>query len=420
MDPQLKAVIVYRWLGAAFLLALLLLTNRYLSVRDSDVLSIDSYNYLRIATAFPRLPAPNSGLSAHHAQRFLLPYLAGGFSTATHLPMDISFRVFAVSGILLVVGLLLAALAKISRLSPLHSLWLVALQILNPYSFRIYIANPFLLNDVFFQVGLLALIVGLLEESASVSLLGIFVAICSRQTALLLLPPMLVWVTLLWPKGKRPSAIFTGVTGTLMVGLIYAITSRVALHISGATVSIETVTGLFLYLRSSPSIRVIGEFGLRGIIGFALPTAILLSTMRCYTGIPKWSREDRLRAGLLLGFAAMIASQPFLGGPAVTGRDVTRLVLLALPPLLIAFGILLSYTTLGPQFWQQAFPFFMAISAATSFHHTYSFLGIGTGAERTNRFALVHFACGILLYLVIRILRLVDDASVPSSSGQVS
>jgi hypothetical protein len=186
-------------------------------------------------------------------------------------------------------------------------------------------------------------------------------------------------------------------------------------------VSIETVTGLFVYLRSSPSIKAIGEFGLRGIIGLVLPIAILLSTMGgWYAGIPNWSREDRLRTGVLLGFAAMIASQPFLGGPAVTGRDITRLVLLALPPLLIAFGILLSYTTLDPQFWRQAFPFFMAISAAASFHHTYSFLGIGTGAERTNRFALVHFACGILLYLVIRILRLVDGASVTSSSGQVS
>ena len=358
MDPQLKAVIVYRWLGAAFLLALLLLTNRYLSVRDSDVLSIDSYNYLRIATAFPRLPAPDSGLSAHHAQRFVIPYLTGGFSKATHLPMDISFRVFAVSGILLVVGLLLTALAKISRLSPLHSLWLVALQILNPYSFRIYIANPFLLNDVFFQVGLLALIVGLLEESASVSLFGIFVAICGRQTALLLLPPMLVWVTLLWPKAKRPSAIFTGVTGTLMIGLIYEITSRVAVHISGTTVSIETVTGLFLYLRSSPSIRVIGEFGLRGIIGLALPIAILLSTTRCYTGIPKWSREDRLRTGLLLGFAAMIASQPLLGGPAVTGRDITRLVLLALSALIDRIWYSLFIYNLEPSILAASVSFF--------------------------------------------------------------
>jgi len=100
----------------------------------------------------------------------------------------------------------------------------------------------------------------------------------------------------------------------------------------------------------------------------------------------------------------MVASQPILGGPAVTGRDITRLVLLALPPLLIAVGIVFSYTTLGTEFWRQAFPLFIAISAAASFHHTYSFLGIGTGSERTNRFALVHFACGILLFLWLETL----------------
>jgi hypothetical protein len=404
MPPKLKSELVYLWFAAAFLLALLLLTNRYLSVRDSDVLSIDSYNYLRIATAFPKLPAPNSVLSAHHAQRFMLPYLAGGFSKATNLSMDISFRVFVIAGIILIVGLLVTVLAKISQLSTFQSLWLVALQILNPYSFRIYIANSFLLNDIFFQVGSLVLVLGLLEESVSVSFLGIFVAICSRQTALLLLPPMLVWVTVLWPKAKRRSAILAGVIGTLMALFIYEITSRVAVHMAGTTVSIETVTGLFVWLRASPSIKVIGEFGLRGIIGLALPIAILLATLRWYVSIAKWSREDRLRTGLLLGFAAMIASQPVLGGPAVTGRDITRLVLLALPPLLAAFGIILSYTTLGAEFWQQAFPLFMAITTAASFHHTYSFLGIGTGAERTNRFALVHFTCGILLFLWLKTL----------------
>jgi hypothetical protein len=404
MNSQFNGAMMYRWFVAAFLLVLLLLTNRYLSVRDSDVLSIDSYNYLRIATAFPRLPAPNSVLSAHHVQRFVLPYLAGGFSKVTGLSMNISFRVFAIAGILLIVGLLVTVLAKISQLSPFHSLWLVALQILNPYSFRIYIANPFLLNDIFFQVGSLILVLGLLEESVSLSLLGICVAVCSRQTALLLLPPMLVWLTILWPKTKRRGAILTGVTGTLIVLLIYEITSRVAVHIAGTTVSIETVTGLLVWLRGSPNLRVIAEFGLRGLIGLALPIAILLATLPWHKGIAQWSREDRLRTGLLLGFAAMVASQPILGGPAVTGRDITRLVLLALPPLLIAVGIVFSYTTLGTEFWRQAFPLFIAISAAASFHHTYSFLGIGTGSERTNRFALVHFACGILLFLWLETL----------------
>ena len=230
------------------------------------------------------------------------------------------------------------------------------------------------------------------------------VAICSRQTALLLLPPMLAWLTILWPKSKRQSAIFVGATSTVMVFLIYGITSTVARKIAGTTVPIETVTGLFIWVKNSPSIKVIGEFGLRGMIGLALPMAILLATLRRYTSVLEWSREDRLRMGLLLIFALMIASQPVLGGPAVTGRDITRLVLLALPPLLAAFGVILSHTTLDAKFWQQALPLFMAIAAAASFHHTYSFLGIGTGAERTNRFALVHFASGILLFLWLKTL----------------
>lgn len=393
------------WLGSIFLILLLLLTNRYLFiVSDSQVFPGDSFSYARIASAFPRLPTSNSVISPHHAQRFVVPYLVGGFSKLTHLWLESSFRVFAIGAMLSIVSLLTRILRRLHGLLPLHSLWLLALLILNPYSFRIYIAAPFLLNDLFFQVGLTMLLLGLFEESIVISLLGVSLAICSRQTGLLLIPPMVLWLILLWPRNRKRAAIFTGVTGILIMLAIYIVTSYVALQISGQLVSIAHVTGLLTWMRGSPSLKALMEFGLRGIIGLTFPIATLLGTFPRFSSIAEWSQEDRLRTGCLLGFAAMIAAQPILGGPAVTAHDITRLVLLGLTPLLVALAILFSHTTLSNQFWQQAFPLFMVSVALGSFHHMYSFLGVGNGAERTTKFALVHFGCGTLLFLGLKAL----------------
>jgi hypothetical protein len=284
----------------------------------------------------------------------------------------------------------------------LHSFWLLALLILNPYSFRIYIAVPYLLNDLFFQAGLTALLVGLFEESIAFSLLGASLAICSRQTGLLLIPPMLMWLILLWPGNRKRAAIFTGATATLIILVVYKATSYVALQISGGEMSLAPVTGLLTWMRSSPTIKELMEFSLRGVIGLTFPIATLLGTFPRLSSLAEWPRQDRLQTGCLLGFAGMIAAQPILGGPAVTAHDITRLVLLGLSPVLITLAIIFSHTTLGYEFWQKAFPFFMVTVASGSFHHMYSFLGVGNGAERTIQFALVHFGCGILLFFGLK------------------
>jgi hypothetical protein len=404
------------WLGSIFLILLLLLTNRYLFlVSDSQVLPGDSFSYIRIASTFPKLPTSNSDIPPHHAQRFVVPYLVGGFSKLTHLSLESSFRVFAVGAMLSIVSLLARILRRLHGLLPLHSLWVLALLILNPYSFRIYIAAPYLLNDLFFQVGLTMLLLGLFEVSILISLLGVSLAICSRQTGLLLIPPMLPWLILLWPRNRKRAAIFAGAISVLIILSVYTVTTYVSWQISRQVVPIAHVTGFLTWIRGSPSIKALLDFGLRGIIGLTFLVATLLGTFPRFSSMAEWSREDRLRTGCLLGFAAMIAAQPILGGPAVTAHDITRLVLLGLTPLLVVLAILFSHTTLSNQFWEQAFPLFMVSVALGSFHHMYSFLGVGNGAERTTKFALVHFGCGTLLFLGLKALAISIRESLPTA-----
>lgn len=401
--------------GSIFLLLLVLLTNRYLFLAsDSQILPGDSYSYFRIASAFPSLPLSASDIPAHHAQRFLVPYLVGGFSRLTHLPLESCFRVFAIGAIPCIVSLLSGILRRLHGLLPLHSLWLLSLLILNPYSFRIYIAAPCLLDDLFFEVGLTMLLLGLFEQSMVISLAGVSLAICSRQTGLLLIPPMVMWLVFLWPKTRKKRAVFTGAAAIAITLIVYGVTSYVALQISGKTESAAHVTGLFAWLRGSPSVKVLIEFCLRGIIGLTFPIATLLGILPKFSSIVGWPREDHLRTACLLGFSAMIAAQPILGGPAVTAHDITRLVLLGLTPLLIALAIFFSHATSSRQFWQEAIPLFMVTVALGSLHHVYSFLGAGSEAGRITRFALVHFGCGALLFLGLKALAIPARASLPA------
>jgi len=147
------------------------------------------------------------------------------------------------------------------------------------------------------------LLLGLFEESILISLLGVLLAICSRQTGLLLIPPMLLWLVLLWPRNRKRAAIFAGITATVTAILIYITSAYIALKISRQVVSIAHVAGFLTWMRGSPSIKALMEFGLRGIIGFTFLAATVLGTFPRFSSIAEWSRENCLRTGCLLGFA---------------------------------------------------------------------------------------------------------------------
>jgi hypothetical protein len=401
----------------------LFLTNRYLSLPADhpwvDFAAGDSYSYMAIARAFPALPAADAMLPFHHSQRFFFPYVIGGAAWLVRVPAPDAFFAFAV---LAVLGLILVFHGILDGLTsePSKKMMLLSLLILNTYMFRYYLAIPWMISDLAFQFWLAVLLLGLLRERPWLTFAALLASALSKQTALLLIPGAMGWIWWEWKSPPRNVKIWQCV-GVALVGTgVYQGTGWLAQAFSGPNINASHVLGLFRWTTTAFALPEFVVFALRGIIGFAFPAALLLSLAVMRTLPEGWYRDRKLRLSLL--FAGSICLQPCLGGPAVTGQNITRLDMLGYLPLLVGLGSVLAATPLSASL-QRGLVFLTAFAIAmSSFHHFYSFLGV-LDVERAGRFVAVYLALAMLLFLGSLVLQHAEksrfdtsDSSSPSES----
>ncbi len=392
------------------LLSALFLTNRYLSLpADSawvDFAAGDSYSYLAMAQAFPSLPAADAVLPFHHSQRFFFPYVIGGLAWLVRVPPPHAFFAVAVLAVLGLVGVFHGIVDRLTP-EPSKKMMLLSLLILNTYMFRYYLAMPWMISDLAFQFWLAVMLLGLLRESPGLTFAGLLAAALSKQTALLLMPGAMAWIWWEWKSPPRNVRIWQCV-GVALVGTgVYQGTGWLARAFSGPNINVDHVLGLFRWTSTAFSFQEFFLFALRGVIGFAFPAALLLSLALTRTLPVGWYRKGRLRLSFLL--AGSMCVQPFLGGPVITGHNVTRLAMLGYLPLLVGLASILGETPLSASL-QRGLVFVTAFSLAIgSFHHFYSFLGM-LETERAGRFAAVYLASATLLFLGSLALQQTDNS----------
>src|SRR5262245_34639804 len=262
---------------AAFLLAGLLLTNRYVSL-DTDgawlrFVAGDVPSYLAIAEAFPG--RPRDTLPRHHAERFVIPYVLGGVARTLGLPVGEVFRAFA---LLVVLGVVAMVHRIVRQLAISHEMRLIllALLILNTYMFRYYLAIPWMVSDLGFHLGVGLVLLALFEARPSLLLAGLATAGVSKQTALALVPGVIAWLWLQWTAPRRTRiALCVGVAALVL--LVYQAISWLAEPFSGRSVVALHVTGLVRWMATRFSLPVLVDFFARGLVPFVLPSALLLS-----------------------------------------------------------------------------------------------------------------------------------------------
>ena len=401
--PSVGRVPLQYWLSL-LVLGTLFLTNRYLFLPADatwvNAVAGDSYGYLAMAKAFPSLPADVS-LPAHHAQRFFLPYVLGGVAWLVGAAAQDVFFPFAVLAILGVVLALHGIMDRL-RLEPDKQMMLLVFLIANPYTFRYYVAIPWMVSDLGYHLGVAVLLLGLLRESPGWLFAGLLASALSKQTALLLIPGVMSWIWWEWTSSARAvRAVRCG--GVALTGVaVYLGAAWLAWGFSDFNAAAAHVTGLFGWIRTDFSLAELVGFVLRGVVGFAFPAALLLSLMITGTLPEGWYRNRKFRLSLFLTGSVFL--QPLLGGPAITDKSITRLAMLGYLPLLVGLGSLLSATSLsGPL--QRRLVFLSAfVVAMSSFHHFYSFLGT-PDIGRAGRFAVVYVISVALLFLGSLILQ---------------
>lgn len=393
-------------------------TNRWL-VNDSDmsIHQFDSKSYLQIAESAPDFPqevhvsypfAPDSvaKIPYHHAQRFAVPFAIGLVAHASNISVENIFIVFQIAFVSAIL-LLLFKIALYIGLPPPNALLLPLFFLCNPYTTRFFFAATPMIPDMVFMLGLTVILYGLVRISSIEVFLGVLIAIFGRQTALLLLPGIFLWIFVMedWKKVVLTKKILLCSAVFLVISGWYFYSGAIASSFAGKNYNAEHLTGLIHWLgffhssqtteffaQSSFSLKVLGEFIFRGILSL-LPA--LLTSIVLYISGEKVFRFRELIVLALLILSVIV--QPFLAGPVITGNTIIRLTALALPILLVLLAKLLKDTKkLTLRNLVILFPVFLLATV----HHRYTVLNLSS--DKASIFALLLVVVACMQALLIR------------------
>jgi hypothetical protein len=315
-----------------------IVTNRYTNPGDDYLLWYngmgDSFSYLAIAIAAPHLPS--NPLPFHHAQRLAIPYLLG----LAHVVFPIWIHILFIAGVAALVWGLVRVVERTLRalsLAPAQCAIVICMVALNPWVVRPYLGFPEMINDVGFAFGLAVLLYALVTNRMGLVVLGQVIASASRQTALLLLPMILIWLgadlSRTGASRKRRGAVAATAVGVAV--LIYAGTGQVATQFATPSANAMHVLGGYVWLTTRFDLRELLRFLATIVESPIVPVGFIVILG---VGTPSW--KSGLVPTLLFGSLCVLA-QPLLAGPAVTEGNGQRLVTLGLLPTYVAAGLAL-------------------------------------------------------------------------------
>jgi hypothetical protein len=290
----------------------------------------------------------NLDLPLQHLERWFFYVSLGEISQLIGVNIWVIYRLC----ILLIIGLMLMIFFKIKKVSTFSKVASFSFLIFNPYLFRLFLASPGAICDAFFVLGILLLSVGLKDKKTLFLYSGVVICCLSRQTAIMIFPVIGIYYYF-FKQIAKSHVIYLG----LVVGSIL-ISNRIIVRYFFDSNSVNYLAahllGVFDFFIFNFNKTQLFEF-LGRLIVFMLTLSPLIR-MVTFT-------KQHLFAIL---FFLIIGLQPILGGPAITGPNIQRLLALGLPLLL---PILWYY-----KFTRNTFLSFIGLEFLISLHHHFSFL----------------------------------------------
>lgn len=354
----------------------LIITNSEYSFEDdiTDVAAGDTYSYKSISENAPGFPT--SDMTYQHAQRFIIPYLLGNISHIFEIKI---YNVYRYANLVLIGGILILVFAIFQTLRFSNEAYYVGLSLIvfNPYIFRLHLAFPGLVTDIGFMFGLSLICFSLLRTKIKGLLLGSFVMIISRQTGLLALPGILGWLYFsdLWKCVilKKKALI---VIGLLCINIfVYLLQIHVAEGFSKESHNIEYVTGILDWFLNHFNIQELFVFLIQGSIPYLMIVALVVG----FGKMIAWKSINYKQIWLWLIFPLFICAQPYLGGPGMTGGNVTRLEAISFIPLIVGIICELDKQKVFCAVSKRVVFVVVCLIILASFHHLFAGYGFFKG-----------------------------------------
>lgn len=388
---------------AAAVLIWVAASSRWVSVADGTRLASDTASYLPMAQAAPGLPVER--LSSPYAQRLPVHWVIGSLAHVLGLDVDVAYRVASILAVVAVAMLLCSVLDGLG-VGLVSGAVGLAVVLLNPYALRIYFTYPVMITDLTYVVGIGMSLWGLVTRRMWGVMLGVVVAIASRQTALFSMIGIAAW--LLTDRDWLPQRRHR--VGTAAGAIVLTIGLYEILRFVGASFSdpfepsLARDTIFSMFADPSASLGDLVQHVARAIapvfVGVALAvTAGVVATRRGWR-----PRRDAVVLGSATATALLLVLQPTVESPLFPGLagNEARLAALALFPLAMVVAVVVQRALGGadPR-WTPTTNAAAVVGAAAfvlmSLSHDTSLFGPSPGTA----YVIVQAACAAVLVVCL-------------------
>ena len=369
---RLRETVTWRWASGLGWVAFVLVTQSWRPWNEGITrqYATDIISYERIARAAPGFPSGRVDLQ--HAERFVPHWLVGVLADAANLPLHDVYRVatgLALLALFAVVDATLAA-ARVGRQAHVLALGLL---IASAYPVHYLLAAPGMFQDAVFLLGLAVVLLGFAVGRFPLVLTGLLVGTLGRQNMVPLGLAVAAWIW--WAPAWRGRRTLYAATAAIAPAVLYVVLHEVSAGFAQRHDPVSSIT----VLGSLGDPRALVEHVARTVLSLLVPLAVLVgAALRAPGRLP---RGPLLLGGLILGETLVL-------GPTWAAHSEPRLAALALPPIVVAAGVLLSRAPLDT--WRAAT---VAVCIAlASMHHLYTRLP----TERSAAWALLSILAAAL------------------------
>lgn len=247
--------------------------------------------------------------SGHWLQRWAPNIIVGTLADLSGIDLWVAYRI----GILTLILISAIAIEKL-HVSLWNKLAYFSFVIFFPYGFRLFLFAPAMIADASFYLSILILFVGLQTKDENLIYSSIIICCFSRQTSVMLIP---IFFGLGFFKSISFSQVFRFSAMTVIVLYTYLLMLKFSFNISSES-ALKHLYFWQLWSRDGlldALFPFVGRFSLYFLL---ISPAFLLNC----------DKKEVLISSLCV---ALIAAQPLLSGPFVTGNNITRLVAYATP-----------------------------------------------------------------------------------------
>ena len=365
----------------AVLCILFIFTQTWADVNSSQQLGFsDTRSYIAVANC-PIFEVCNIGklYPNHHLERWLPNVLAGELSKI--LSIELHRTYLTLVWFILIVSVLICIWVRESHA---NSIILISTIIFFPYIFRSFFFAPEMIADVLFMFAITSLVLSIAHSNAKLLYLACILGPFCRQTGLIFIPIIIIASYY----GKLPARKSS--VGSMLIAAMFCLNQYIAQRIYGAMPesTINHAFGLFRWIKDDSNSGDSAVFITRLLFFFMLLAPALI--------IKRSSVGTKLASICFL----LLAMQPLMAGPDITGGNIQRL---------LAFGVPFIYLSLpqGEVNATNGLLYYVLFNYILSLHHNYAMI--------FNQ--RIYFCASIAIFVFSFVLFKFDRTNESATSG---